>query len=605
MGNLLNIGASAASTFQKAIEVTSNNVSNVSTEGYNRQRAEIVSNSSGLLSVGYSAGGSRVDSVQRVYASYLQTQLTNANSLKARYDEQLSMSQQLEGVVASNDGSIQDFMQNLFDSYQNLANNPTDTSSRQQVIDQSTNLQTMVGNLSSVLTDTQKQVNDQVSSLTDEINNRMDTIHEINKQVSIALSTGGQPPNELLDKRDQAIMELSQYMDVKTYPQSDGQTLIYTGNGKYPLVTGNTVNHLKASSSEYTDENRTEVYLNISGQDVKVSDQIQHGKLGAVLDFRKNMLDPSIEQMGNMLNGLVASANWQHYQGYDINGDAGGNIYQPLSSTADASSKNTGTEDGTNIAVSFTPNISAMTGYNGQPPYAPATQPTTYANKEAILNQANSQIGDLQARQYVIKVNSGGNFDVYDRNDQTTVLGTVAFGASGTVDGLNFDFSSVGAGTVQAGDTFLVNPQQDMIDNFKTTLTDPDKLATRGQSPDPADTAPTAAALGDNTNIANMASLSDKKLMYSDASGNPSQTLLGAYSLMSTAVGSYVQSTQTHATAQDSVYKQISDRRESLSGVSLDEEAANLVKYQQAYQASAQIIQASRTLFSTLMGVIQ
>lgn len=600
MANLLTIGISAANTFQKAIEVTGNNTANVSTPGYNRQRAEIISNSTGLVGNAYTGGGATVESVQRIYASYIQTQLVSANSLKSRYDEQLSLAQQVEGVVASNDGSIQNFMQNLFDSFQNLANNPTDTSSRQQVIDQSNNLQTMVGNLSGVLKDTQKQVNDQISGLTTEINNRLDTIYQINKQVSVAQSSGAQSPNELLDQRDQAILELSKYMDIKTYTQSDGEMVVYTGNGKYPLVTSNTVNHLQASSSEFTNDGRTEVYMDISGQKTMVSSQIKSGQLGAVLDFRSNMLDNTINDLGVMLNGLVAGVNWQHYQGYDANGDAGGNVYTPLSLTADKSVKNVGTEDGTNIVVSFKPAIAG-----NQPPYTPATQPATYTAKQTDLATANAAIGNLQPKDYLIKVNSGGNFEIYDQKDPTTILGTVAFGASGQVDGLNFDFTSVAAGTVQSGDKFLIRPNQGMLDNFKTEISDPNKLATRGQSPDPADVAPTAAAIGDNTNIANLASLSDKKLLFNDASGNPAQTLLGGYSLMSTHVGAYVQATQTQSVAQTNVYKQISDRRESMSGVSLDEEAANLIKFQQAYQASAQIIQASRTLFDTLIGAIR
>lgn len=600
MANLLTIGSSAASTFQKAIEVTGNNVANVSTDGYNRQRAEIVSNSSGLISTAYTGGGSKVDSVQRIYAGYIQTQLVTANSLKSRYDEQLSLAQQVEGVVSSNDGGIQTYLQNLFDSYQNLANNPTDTSSRQLSIDQSNNVQTMVNNLSGVLQDTQKQVNDQIGSMTTEINSRLDSIYQINKQVSSALNNGGQAPNELMDQRDQAIMDLSKYMDVKTFTQSNGEMVVYTGNGKIPLVSDNTVNHLQADKSQFTDENRTEVYMNISGQKVQVSDQIQNGQLGAVLNFRKDMLDTTIKDLGVTLNGLVAGTNWQHYQGYDVNGDAGGNIYQPLSMNADASSKNTGTEDGTNIAVSFAPAIAG-----NQPPYTPATQPATYTAKQTDLATANSAIGDLQAREYVVKVNGSGNYDVYDRSNQTTILSTIPFGSSGQVDGLKFDFSTVGAGTVQTGDSFLINPQSQMINNFQATLTDPNKLATRGQSPDPADTAPTPAAIGDNTNIANMASLADKKLLFNNASGSPSQSILGGYSIMSTHVGSYVQSTQTQSTAQDNVFKQISNRRESLSGVSLDEEAANLVKFQQAYQASAQIIQASKSLFDTLIAAVR
>ncbi|MBD3821030.1 MAG: flagellar hook-associated protein FlgK, partial [Thiotrichales bacterium] len=497
MANLLTIGISAANTFQKAIEVTGNNTANVSTPGYNRQRAEIISNSTGLVGNAYTGGGATVESVQRIYASYIQTQLVSANSLKSRYDEQLSLAQQVEGVVASNDGSIQNFMQNLFDSFQNLANNPTDTSSRQQVIDQSNNLQTMVGNLSGVLKDTQKQVNDQISGLTTEINNRLDTIYQINKQVSVAQSSGAQSPNELLDQRDQAILELSKYMDIKTYTQSDGEMVVYTGNGKYPLVTSNTVNHLQASSSEFTNDGRTEVYMDISGQKTMVSSQIKSGQLGAVLDFRSNMLDNTINDLGVMLNGLVAGVNWQHYQGYDANGDAGGNVYTPLSLTADKSVKNVGTEDGTNIVVSFKPAIAG-----NQPPYTPATQPATYTAKQTDLATANAAIGNLQPKDYLIKVNSGGNFEIYDQKDPTTILGTVAFGASGQVDGLNFDFTSVAAGTVQSGDKFLIRPNQGMLDNFKTEISDPNKLATRGQSPDPADVAPTAAAIGDNTNIA-------------------------------------------------------------------------------------------------------
>ncbi|MDX1795490.1 MAG: flagellar hook-associated protein FlgK [Hydrogenovibrio sp.] len=610
MADLLTIGSNATNTFQRAIQVTSNNVANVSTDGYTRQRADITSNYAGYLGGLMTGGGSSVSSVQRVYADYIQNQLVTANSLKSRYDEQLSLSKQVEGVVSSNDGGVQTYLQNLFDAFQGAANNPTSTASRQQVIDQSTNLQTMLGNMSTVLTDTQNQTNKQISSLTDEINNRLDSIYQLNKEVAKTQTNGGQPPNELLDQRDQAIMELSKFVDIKTFPQDDGQVSIYTGNGKFPMLTGNTVTHLQAARSEFTNENRTEIYMDVGGERKMVSDQFQHGQLGAVLDFRTNMLDKSMDQLGVTLNGLVAGTNWQHYQGYDINGDAGQNVFKPLNMNALASSNNTGPEDGSNIAVNFTPAITAMAGYNGQPPYTPATQPATYGDKEAILNKANSTIGDFQAREYEVRVNAAGNYDVYDRNSaSSTPLATVPFGTAAEIDGLNFDFTSVAAGTVSTGDKFLLKPHQQILSDFQSVLTDPDKLATRGQSPNDTnannnllDELPSPAAIGDNVNMANMANLADKKLLYSDASGNPSMTILDGYSKMSSSVGGYVQGTQTQLTAQENVFKQISDRRESMSGVSLDEEAANLVKYQQAYQASAQIIQTSQSLFQTLIG---
>ncbi len=148
------------------------------------------------------------------------------------------------------------------------------------------------------------------------------------------------------------------------------------------------------------------------------------------------------------------------------------------------------------------------------------------------------------------------------------------------------------------------------MDNFETVLTDSSQLATRGQSPVDTgaagldDEAPAPAAEGDNVNIANMASLQSKNLLYSDVTGTPSETLLGGYSMMATNVGTYVSSTEIQATAQSNVYDQMVSRRESLSGVNLDEEAANLLRFQQAYQASAQILQTAQSIFQTLMNAI-
>lgn len=610
MADLLSIGSNAANTFKNAIDVTSHNVANVSTEGYSRQRAEISSNSTNSLTSAFNGGGSTVDSIERIYASYIQTQLVNSYSLKSRYDEQLSLAQQVEGVIASNDEGVQDFMQRIFDSFQNLADNPTSSTTRQVVLDESENLESLMGNMVNVLDETNDQVNKQLSNTVNEVNTRLEAIHKINEQVANLINTNAQPPNDLLDQRDQAILELSQYMDIKTYTQDDGKINVSTGDGRLPLISDKTLTKLDAGLSEYTHDNRFEVYMNINGERRVVSDNISGGQLGAVLDFRENMLDQSKNELGVVLNGMTASVNWQHYQGYDENGDAGGNIYAPLDTNALASSKNTGTEDGTNILVNFTPDIAALPGYNGQPPYTPGTQPTTYGDKEAFLDTAFTAIGEFQAREYEVRVNGAGDFDVYDAKEGGAPIATVPFGTNAEIDGLNFDFSGVGAGTVTEGDKFIIKPHQAILDNFETVLTDSSQLATRGQSPVDTgaagldDEAPAPAAEGDNVNIANMASLQSKNLLYSDVTGTPSETLLGGYSMMATNVGTYVSSTEIQATAQSNVYDQMVSRRESLSGVNLDEEAANLLRFQQAYQASAQILQTAQSIFQTLMNAI-
>ena len=611
MGSLLNIGTAATSAFQTALATTSHNIANIGTEGYNRQRTEIGSNTPLRTAGGYLGSGSSVQTIERVYASYIQDQLSSANSLKSRFEEQLSLSKNIEGIVASNDEGLQQFMQRMFDSLQNLADNPTSNTNRTLVIDEAKNMQSLVSNLSSVLTDAQSQANTQIKNLSAEINDRLSLVRTINKEVATASAGSSHVPNDLLDQRDQAIFELNAYMDIKTFPQQNGEILIYTGDARLPLVSENTVNRLQPNRSEYSDDNRTEVYLSVGGINVNISDNINNGQLGAVLDYRENMLDKTTAELGLTLNGIAASMNWQHYQGYDANGDAGQDFYQPLSMNAESSSKNIGLEDGANINISFKPAISGLAGFNGNPPYAPGTQPATYGDKQTFLDAATKAIGEFKPREYEVRVNVAGDFEVFDHVAGGAALATVPFGTNAEIDGLDFDFTSVVAGSVATGDKFLIKPHQQMLQDFKTGINDGQLIAARGQTPVDAnndgsllDEAPSPAAEGDNVNMANMASLQSKNILFADDSGTATETLLGGYSRMATNIGMYVRGTDIQFSAQTNVFEQISTRRESMSGVSLDEEAANLLRYQQSYEASAQIIQTSQTLFQTILGVI-
>ena len=594
MADMLTIGSSATMTFKKALDVTSHNVANVSTEGYSRQRAEISSNSPNTVGTSFMGGGSQVDSVERISAEYLQSQLNNGNAMVSRYELQASLSSQVEGVIAGNDAGVQEFVQGFFDSLQTLANSPTSTTSRQLVLDQASGLSSHISNLTSILNDTQAQVNNQIKDLTVEINNRLQTVQTINSQVERALSNSQQPPNDLLDQRDQAIMELSKYIDIKSFPQKDGRLDLFTNDGKLPLLADNKIVPIKAALSPYQDENRVELYMTINGATQVVSDRISGGELGGVLDFRTNMLDQAQNDLGVALNGLVGSMNWQNYQGYDVNDQPGGNIFKPLEIDGVYGEVNNA-QDGSAIKVSFNPNQGVS-----EPPYS-LPEAGTYIQKQGYLENAFSAIGQFASREYEIKADGAG-YKFYDKNtheELTPTPGTVA--NTFQLDGLLFDLS---ANTNVAGDSFLVKPHQQILQDFATVTTDTDSIATRGQSPDPADTNPTPAADGDNVNIANMASLQSAKILFADQSGQASETLLGGYSKMASNVGMYVRNSDIQLTAQTNVFQQLVDQRESISGVSLDEEAANLIKYQHAYQAAAQIISTSQSIFQTLLGVV-
>jgi len=617
MADMLSIGTAATNSFKRALDVTSQNVANVATEGYSRQRAEIVSNTPNSVGFGFQGGGSRVETIERIHAGYLQSQMASSQSLVERYDTQVQLANQVEGIIASNDQGIQEFLQRYFDSLQNLSDNPTSDTSRQMLIDEGKNLESHIGNLTAVLDDTQYQLNAQIGGITEEINSRLETIQAVNVQVERANRLGGQAPNVLLDQRDQAVLELSQYMDVKVFQQESGRIDVHTANGRLPLLSDNAINRLEADRSPYGDDNRTELYMNIGGERRLIGNQITGGQLGGALDFRDNLLERAKNDLGLTLNGLTASMNWQHYQGYDINGDAGGNLFTPLAMNAINNTNNSGIETGTNILVSFNPNAGVS-----EPPYDGATalssQPATFGDKETYLQNAFTEVGRFESRSYELRYNQATDaFDFFDFSTKNPLLdntGTpvsLARGAVGNIEGMSFDLSGVTTAPDDR-DSFLVKPHQAILNDFSQELLETEKVATRGQSPldtnndgSILDEVPATAAVGDNVNISNVAGLQSMKLLLADSSDVGSETLLGGYSKMATNVGMYVRGSEIQLTAQTNVFQQITDQRDSISGVSLDEEAANLMRYQQAYEAAAQIIATSQTLFQTILDAVR
>ena len=644
MADMLTIGSAATNTFKTALDVTSHNVANVGTDGYSRQRADINNNTPNVVGATFMGGGSRVDLIERIQADYIQTQLYSTNAGVERYSNQLQMSTQVEGVVAGNDEGIQEFLQRFYDSLQNLSDNPTSGTSRQLVLDEASNLESHINNLSSILDDTQQQVNTQISDLTNEVNSRLEVIQTINTQVSRALASGTQPPNDLLDQRDQAILELSSHVDIKTYTQQDGRIDIHTANGRLPLLSDNTLTRLEAGIGEYRDENRTEVYMNIGDQREIITDYLTGGALGGVIDFRENMLDKTQNDLGVTLNALTASTNWQHYQGWDLNGEAGQEFFEPLDTTAIGNIDNAGTEDGSGIQVSFRPWFdpaiypTADNIYRGQgenPPYdsdnvggTASDQPVDLAAKEGFLSGAMAAIGNMQPKEYeLLSVDSDGNGSVdgfritvrgekeylnFDQELVNEIDGTFMLPIFGTSQGITIQIDDAVRANMQPGDKFLIQPHKDILSDFGKAIEDPNAIAARGQSQldldgdgDLGNEVPAPAAYGDNVNMANMASLYNKELMFSDGNGNATETIMGGYSTMATNVGMYVRGTDIQLTAQENVNEQILMQRESISGVSLDEEAANLLRYQQAYEAAAQIIATSQSIFQTLLGAVR
>lgn len=689
MADLFNIASTSANTFKKAIEVTAHNVANSTTPGYTRQVATIEASAGEANGASGVGGGSKVVSVTRQWNQAIQEQLVFANSLKNRYEEQLGLSKQIEGIVASNDEGIQEFMQRFYDSAQNLSNDPTSDTNRRMLLDETGNMQTHLRNLSEVLKEANDQANLMVRDMVEEVNIRLDSINTINKEVERAIKNSGQAPNDLLDKREQAILELGEFVDVKAYYQDNGIIDIYTGSGKLPLISSNTLTRLESGAGEFPAENRREIYMSVGGTRTQVSEFFNSGKLAGLLDYRDKVLDTSQNELGVAINGMVAGTNWQHYQGWDANGQPGGDYFKPLSSNPMSAAENIFTNEQL-LTVSFNPNPNGTTV-----PYSNAAggQPATYADKQTEFNNALDELGKLQPREYRVEVMDTGNLRFYDARTSEELSSLVkdstgaATGANQTgvttatgiyyLDGLEFDLSALTPTTTYAEDEFLFRPHKAVIDEMELNIKDTDDVATRGQtsryytaaedtdndglvsfaefsanrgtpgalttaqidaffaagvgsridinsdgaiSQEEFETArhveminasePTAGGLGDNVNIANIANLETRKLLFSemDSSGNiigePKESVFGGYSRMASHLGMFVRGTEIQLDSQIAVYDQAKMRREEESGVNLDEEAANLMRFQQAYQASAQLITSTKQIFDTLIRIM-
>ncbi|AHF02332.1 hypothetical protein THIAE_07380 [Thiomicrospira aerophila AL3] len=589
MADMLTIATSATTAFNRALQVTSHNIANVNTEGYNRQRVEFEATSAGSLVSRFNGTGTFSKQVERMYDEFLFQQLTSSNSEVKGFETRLGLANQIEGALGSVDLGMQSALLGYFDALQGLATNPESTIFKGQALDQANTLVATVNSAQQVLAQTEAQINNQMSQLATDINERLVQLREVNFGIKTASTSGMQEPNDLFDKRDQLTYELSELVGIRTKINTDGTVEVFSANNRIPLLADNKVIPLQVQSDNYPGRERNEVFVTLNGQTTQVSDLLRGGgELGGLLEVRDNLLDKTYERLGMVLNGFVAAQNVQNQQGWDAAGNPGEAIFTPLSFNAFAQQGNSAT--------------SSVTVELALPSFDPTDPTLTYGDKQQVLADSFTAIGQLKPASYQIDFDGT---DLRITNLTTREVQLTAFNPA-TDDFVDFQGLRFNVDNVAPGDRFQVSPHRGMIEQFGINLSTPDQLATRGQNPlqlDPSDLA-TPAAVGDNLNVANLAALQNKKLLNS-VGGQPTMSILQGYAQVTTDIGRYVNRSESLFQSTSTAFDFLLQKRESVSGVNLDEEAANLLRFQQAYQAAAQVIQTSQSLFQTLLGAVR
>ncbi|CRH28960.1 MULTISPECIES: flagellar hook-associated protein FlgK [Pantoea] len=545
MSSIINSAMSGLSAAQAALSTTSNNISNYTVAGYSRQTTILAEANSTLQGKSYYGNGVNVTGVQREYDSFIAAQLRGSSATYNAANTQYSQVSNIDDLMSTSTTNLSTAIQGFFSNMQNVVSNANDPAARQSMLSNSQGLVNQFQTQAQYLTNMQNSVNTNIASNVDQINTFTTQISNLNQQIAKLSTANGATPNDLLDQRDQLVNGLNNIVGV-TVSQQDGSYTVSMANG-LSLVNGFQSTKLVAMPSS-SDLTRTTVgYVDPQAGNVQLPESsITTGSLGGMLSFRSQDLDLAQNQLGQLAAAFTTSFNAVHKQGFDSNGNQGVDFFNIGTPTAQGDSKNT---------------------------------------SSATLTAAWTNTSALQASNYTVSYD-GTNWSAtrLSDNSKTTLTPTT----SGGVTTLNLDGMSLTVnGTPNAKDSFLVKPVQNVVNGMSVAITSGSQIAA-------------AAATGgesDNRNAQKLLALQDAKIV------NGNATISQAYGAMVSTVGNKTQALKTASTTQQNVVTQLTNRQQSVSGVNLDEEYANLTKYQQYYMANAQVLKTASTVFDALLSI--
>jgi len=585
------IGLSGLNAAQGALNVIGNNVANVNTSGYNRQVVNLANRDPLRFGSSFFGTGVDLNSVSRVYDKYLTQQVQNATTQNSSYQSQLTFLNQLDSTMSDSSSGLSSSLQSFYSALQSLSSQPSSLPSRQSVISMGQALASKFQSIDARLTELHNGANSQIASSVGSVNTLLDTIGKLNNQIT-ALSGQG-APNDLMDQRDQAVSQLSQQVGVSVIAQNDGSYSVFLSSGQ-ALVQGTSVNHLATQPDPANPQDLQLTLTSPNGTNTVVNTSaLSGGTLGGLLAVRDGALKNAQTQLGNMAIDFSTAMNYQSQLGVDLNGTAGGQMFTDL--TGYANNPAAATQylqmvitdpqklpmasnlqlqgSATSNGVALTGVSSTLPGNYGWTAGPPLTAPNA-ANHPSNIGPGGSIVINGTTMQAAI---TGGpaNGSVYNIVPDPTVSNgykLVTAAAPATDVGIQFKLSA----QLGAGMSFTV------VQN----------------------TAPIGT--GDNGNLLSIANLQTAPVVNTGvrgAAGNGMTSVQSFYATLVSTVGSTTNQVQSASTAQNNTLQQVTKAQQSVSGVNLDEEATNLLRYQQAYQASSKLITIAQQMFQSLISI--
>ncbi|MFC3679128.1 flagellar hook-associated protein FlgK [Bacterioplanoides pacificum] len=344
MASLLDIGISGLKAHQAALSVTGHNITNAGTEGYSRQEVNFNENNPQYLGGVWMGNGVSVDSVRRVYDQFLTEQLRRDTSTFNQFDTLAQNAGQIDSLLADPGTGIQPGLERMFGALQASVDDPSSLPAREVLISEAQGLADRFSSISDRLIEQNEIINGQMEVIAGEITTIAEAIAELNEQIQFATASAqGNEPNDLLDQRDRLLTKLSELVEVKVVQQDNAGVNVFIGNGQ-ALVIGNDYNEMFADSGQ-ADLSRSDIYFRKGDVVQNVTREIKGGQLGGTLDFRREILDPTLNGLGRTALAITQTFNEQHKLGIDFDGLKGENFFDDINEAANTYGRVLGDRD--------------------------------------------------------------------------------------------------------------------------------------------------------------------------------------------------------------------------------------------------------------------
>jgi flagellar hook-associated protein 1 FlgK len=652
-GDLLNIGKTGLFAAQAGLATTGHNISNAAVAGYSRQTIVQGTATAQNLGYGFIGSGTQVTDIKRFSDAFLNTQLRAAQATSSALTSYGSQVSQIDNMLADATSGLSPALQDFFKSVQDVSASAGSTPSRQAFLSSADALATRFQGMSGQLDDMRTGVNTQIEANVTAINSYSGQIATLNDQIS-GLSASGQMPNDLMDTRDQLLLELNKHIKATAVAGDNNSVTVTIGSGQ-PLVVGTKAYQLAAVAAP-TDPSRVSVGYVTGDRTTILSDKsLPGGELGGLLDFRSNTLDGAQNALGRIGITLAAAFNNQQALGQTPLGQPGAPLFaspQPqvlgnknaLADPVTPSAVGATISDATKLTTSdYSVDYDAVNGHfsvirlsDKQRTDLPAyTQPGPQSvDVDGVTFTVSGK--QLAGDSFLVRPTASGATDFKLLTNDTAAIAAAAPVQTGAALG-NRGTGKIGEAVVDknflnpptpfAASTLTYQVNTNELSGFKAgqvvTVTTPsgptaytagtDKIpyvagasysfdgVTTSFTGQPIDgdtftVKRTAPGGTDNRNMVLMGQLQSQKML-----DNGSSTLQGAFAQIVSTVGNKAREVQVTGDAAAASLAQATQVQQSVSGVNLDEEAANLLKYQQAYQAAGKVMQIASTLFDTLL----